>query len=179
MRMARVSRSDPYVLCRGKRAAMNSRWGVACQAARHFSTVVLSVAMGAVGGCTHGSAPNDELLGAASSCEIAKAHAALAAGAEANARINGSTALNVAAQFGCTEVAKLLITSGADVNAGYTGLFPNLSGQTALMQASRGNIELVNILLAAHADVNAKEGDGETALGEAASGATLTLGSRG
>lgn len=67
----------------------------------------------------------------------------------------------IAASFGGhTEIVKLLIYSGADVN-----ISENVFGQTALMVSSmNGFIEVVSFLIYAGANVNAKDNFGITAL---------------
>lgn len=105
----------------------------------------------------------------------------LAAGADVNAKDkNGITALHVASLTGRTgqvvewwsgrprrgimsseptEIVRMLIERGSDVNAKTT------FGGTALMEASfNGHTEIVKVLLKHRADVNAKNNDGQTAL---------------
>ncbi len=83
-------------------------------------------------------------------------------GAEPNAvarNSTGFTALTGATSQNHTEVARLLVKHGANVNYSYEG------GFTPLMHAaSAGNFELVNILLENGADPNAKNADGKTPL---------------
>jgi hypothetical protein len=82
-------------------------------------------------------------------------------GGDANAvKSDGVTPLMLAAYFGRTDVMKLLIDAGADVN-----LKDNISSETALMMASsRGRVEAVRLLIGARANVNARNRDGRTAL---------------
>jgi ankyrin repeat protein len=81
-------------------------------------------------------------------------------GAEPNAvakNETGFTALTGAASQNHTEVARLLVKHGANVNHSYEG------GFTPLMHAaSAGNLELVNLLLQNGADPNAKNAKGKT-----------------
>ena len=81
----------------------------------------------------------------------------------ANINIQGSdgwSALMLACQSGYTEIAKLLVESGADVNTQN-----KVSGMSALMIASRdGNAKTVKLLLDHEADINLKDNDGWTAL---------------
>ncbi len=76
---------------------------------------------------------------------------------------NGRTALIAAALYGHTEVARLLITHGANVNLAATD-YKHMS-HTALRVASRnGNIDVVKLLLEQGADVDLDGSDGSTAL---------------
>jgi ankyrin repeat protein len=69
------------------------------------------------------------------------------------------------------KVIKLLIEKGADVNTTINGSEKKNSGITPLMIASmRQNPELVQLLLDNNADVNAVDGDGDSALMLAARG---------
>lgn len=77
----------------------------------------------------------------------------------------GFTALVWAAGKGNTEIVKLLLSKGADVNAKDKAVY----GGTALMAAAnRGHTEIVKLLLSKGADVNAKDEAGGTALMAAA-----------
>ncbi len=71
----------------------------------------------------------------------------------------GFTALTGAVANNHTEIAKLLVKRGAQVNYRYEGGFSPLMGAS-----ENGNIELVNFLLANGADPNAKTRDGKTPL---------------
>lgn len=82
-------------------------------------------------------------------------------GQSVNARQGGrgSTALNTAAVFGKTEVARWLIENGADIT------IPNQDGNTTLHIASFfANEELVALLLSKGASPKAKNGRGDTPL---------------
>jgi uncharacterized protein len=132
-----------------------------------------------------------DLMVASSKGDSEKVKALLAAGADVNAKGQfGETALIVASMDGHIEVMKLLLAAGADVNAKAGNNNPTtknvptkgnevvriefkptdidiiyFSGETALMLASKGGyIEIVKMLLAAGADVNAKGKYGETTL---------------
>ena len=73
--------------------------------------------------------------------------------------IDYGTALMYSTKLGLYEISKLLIVSGADVNA------QNEDGKTALMIASeRGNEKLTKLLISKGADVNIKNADKMTAL---------------
>ena len=78
----------------------------------------------------------------------------------------GEAALIKAAERGLADIAALLLDAGADANTKVEGGW--LNGHTALMAAARckseAAVEIVSLLLILGADVNAKDGDGETAL---------------
>src|SRR5467141_2379495 len=69
----------------------------------------------------------------------------------------GFTALTGAVANNHTEIAKLLVKRGAQVNYRYEGGFSPLMGA-----AEHGNVELVNFLLANGADPNARTGEGKS-----------------
>jgi ankyrin repeat protein len=114
--------------------------------------------------------------------------ALLEKGADVNAKSRGNTtALMYAASDGYTDIVELLLERGADVNAKYTGGSIDLTGasrlytgvppvkreagSTALIYAARhGHTEIVRLLLANGADVNARDGLGKSALMYAAYG---------
>jgi ankyrin repeat protein len=83
-------------------------------------------------------------------------------GANVNAiakNASGFTALTGAIANNHSEISKILVKRGADVNHRYEG------GVSPLMEASlNGNIELVNFLLENGADPSAKTKDGKTPL---------------
>jgi ankyrin repeat protein len=88
------------------------------------------------------------------------------AGADPNIHCGYSrkTLLHYIAERGDSELVRVLLEAGADVNAAPAGY----SGRTALQAAAgQGHSELVRVLLEAGADVNASE-DGHTALQAAA-----------
>jgi len=89
----------------------------------------------------------------------------IASGVDINAQddMQGNTALIAACTYGFTDIAKYLISEGADVDeASDTG--PG-AGYTCLMMVARNaNPELVKFLLSKGADINAKAKDGSTAL---------------
>jgi len=91
------------------------------------------------------------LLWAASSGNISRVKAQIAAGGAINARDTyGRTVLMVAAKSGSVDCVKALIAAGADVNAKGGG------GFTALLYASKlGKAECVRALVAAGADLKA------------------------
>lgn len=106
-----------------------------------------------------------------SSVEVVEA--LIAAGADPNSRVDGYPALQVAVREGCVEIVKALLAAGADVNA-FGEWVPGCCQHrdTALHQAvlyfevflnrDRGipcierRTEIVQVLLAAGADVNAR-----------------------
>lgn len=114
------------------------------------------------------SAPNRKLLDAAEDGHLSEALAALAEGADVNAKGYGDdTPLMEASKKGRVEMVKLLLAKGADVNA------KDNSGKTALMIASKsvlafmyrgGYTEVVKLLLDKGAHVNAWDDKGYTAL---------------
>lgn len=75
----------------------------------------------------------------------------------------GYTPLMYASLYGHTEIVKLFLSKGANVNAATSW------GATALTRAAQdGKIKIVELLLASGANVNATEYDGYTALSRAA-----------
>ena len=76
-----------------------------------------------------------------------------------NAENNGWKALSWASFKGCTEIVKLLLENGADMEA------KDNYGETALMLAARwGYVKAVKVLLEYGADVDSKSKYGFTAL---------------
>ena len=111
------------------------------------------------------SVPDVDIWKAAASGNIKAINQHTADGSDLNAKepVGGSTPLMVAALFGQTEAAKLLIQKGANVN------IKNNDGSTALhLAAAFGLIETVELLLAKGADVDARKDDGKTALDDVA-----------
>ncbi|KAJ5738028.1 hypothetical protein N7493_001183 [Penicillium malachiteum] len=98
----------------------------------------------------------------------------LKAGADVDAKFNGQTALQAAAEGGHLKVLQALLAAKADVNIAPT----SNNGRTALQAAAEGgHLEVVQALLAAKADINAApaEFDGRTALQAAAEGGHLEV----
>jgi len=88
--------------------------------------------------------PNEDLVAACKSGDLAKATAAIAAGADVNHLTEGNAP--IASAFFWPEITRLLLDKGAD---------PNLGNQKALFQASMMySIEVVKMLLDAGADPN-------------------------
>jgi len=105
------------------------------------------------------------LLSGAKDKDVKAVKKALAGKAGVNARdVNGQTALMLAAAVGSTEIVKLLLEKGADLEHIDRG------GESALIKAASGsfNLETVKVLLEKGADVNVKDGNGVTALMKAA-----------
>jgi len=75
----------------------------------------------------------------------------------------GCTLLHKACDKNRKDIVEFLISSGADVNA------KENDGDTPLIEASEGYLELVKILVAKGADLNSRDDDGNTPLHEAAS----------
>jgi len=118
----------------------------------------------ALSGCSQ--TPQENLAHASVNCDVDEAKAALAAKADVNLRNDGNTLLSNAARFGCAGVARVLISAGADPNARSSRLPSNQAvGETPLYLAAMDNhLDVVKILIAAKADVNAKKQGGITAL---------------
>jgi len=118
---------------------------------------------------------------AAGRSDLSAVTSLLAKGTDINARDNsGQTALMIASSNGDKEIVQLLLAKGADVNlrttaqivtamklgAGFGGTAEIYSiGTSALnFAATHGHTEIVQLLIAKGADVNAKDEDGFTAL---------------
>jgi ankyrin repeat protein len=104
---------------------------------------------------------DQQLIDAAMDGDLAKIKALISARADVNARDKawGMTALMFAVGHGYTEIAKLLVEKGADVDA------RDKDGFTALMMAAwQGHAEIAKLLIDRGADVNAEANDGFTAL---------------
>lgn len=87
----------------------------------------------------------------------------IAAGANLEARdaTRGATVLITASLQGYTDVVRVLLDRGADINA----RAEKNNGDTALMvSSSKGHVDVVRLLIAHHAEVNAKNEKGHTAL---------------
>src|SRR5262245_24268090 len=96
----------------------------------------------------------------------AKVRLLLAKGANVNAKqAQGRTPLYLAAMLGNgVPTLRLLLSKGANPN------LAAVNGQTPLMMAARGDVEAMQLLIEQGADVNAKDGAGETALMSACAG---------
>src|SRR4028119_251755 len=101
------------------------------------------------------------LLQAAQSGNFTQLQAILAQGANVDATDrDGTTAVMFAAGQGYTEIVRVLLEAGANLN-----LPRKLYGLTALMLAAAANqVDVLQTLVATGADVNAKNDDGSTAL---------------
>ena len=108
----------------------------------------------------------EEFLWAVTSGDLAKVKSLVEQGVNVNAESSefGGFALAVALVSEHYEVAKYLVSKGADVNA----RFKKYDNATILMLASSArNLEIVQYLIAKGADINAKDDNGKTALMEA------------
>jgi ankyrin repeat protein len=109
----------------------------------------------------HGSDPNGAIFGAAMKGDGETLQFLVQNGADPNFKISsGETALDRLVSEGDRARVEILLSVGADVNAGIE------TGQrTALHRAAQwGDLAMVKLLVAAGADVNATDADGETPL---------------
>lgn len=91
--------------------------------------------------------------------DVAMVRSLLQSGTDPNLVYNTNTALTYAARDGFTEIAQLLIASGADVN------WIDGEGVTPLILASfKGHVELAELLLANGADITVRDQWNRTAL---------------
>jgi ankyrin repeat protein len=102
--------------------------------------------------------PYEQLLKAAESGDVTSANAAIAAGADVNAKDTaGWTPLHEVAIGAHTVLAKLLVDKGADINA------RDEDGWTPLHEAARdGHMALARLLIDNGANVTAKDIAGST-----------------
>jgi ankyrin repeat protein len=120
---------------------------------------------------------NDKLMGTLSfgpkgHCDFKLVRSLLQQGVSPNARNwdgNTLTALMVAAQNGCSDIVKLLLDSGAEVNAkaeSVSSVYGNvLEGITALSSAAASeNAPVVKRLLEHGADIHSKTDNGSTVM---------------
>ena len=116
------------------------------------------------------AAPQSDLDDIVVTGKVADARAAIAKGADVNAKdADGVTPVMRAASAGRADMVTLLVASGADVSAQTKG------GVTPLMMASLGGyVDAMRPLIAAKADANAKDNQGRTALMAAASSGEAT-----
>ena len=105
--------------------------------------------------------PNEKIITAVKDGNLTSMQKLLSGGADPNARDEiGEPILLLGAYNGNTEVVKLLLEKGADVNVKRAD-----DGTTALWIASyEGKTEVVKLLLEKGADVNVKDKDGVTAV---------------
>ena len=115
-------------------------------------------------------AKNEELLEAASYGITDRVRTLIAEGADVNAKDkNGFSALELAATFARADVVEVLIESGADVNIrsearGRTPIFAFVDEDTTVPNREAQLLPIVKTLIAAKADVNAKDNMGNTPL---------------
>ena len=104
---------------------------------------------------------NAGLIQAAKDGSLADVSAALASGADINMKDErGLTPLIIGAALGQTEIVKLLLEKGADVNAR-----DNRIGAMAIMVASdKGHVDIIKLLIENGADINAKDNNSSTPL---------------
>ncbi len=88
----------------------------------------------------------------------------LGKGANVNYRKGGWPVLMFVAREGHTEVARILLRHGADVNAMSTLTGPTGGATPLTVAAEHGHVDIVKLLLAHGADVNARNNHGSTAL---------------
>jgi uncharacterized protein len=127
------------------------------------NTIAALLALIICSGGTAFSQTKDDFINAAYKGDIDIVKAALEIGVDINAlakvKDSDMTALMGATIGGHTEIVRLLIGKGADVNA------KNSTGRTALVIAVQlGKAEIAKILIDAKADINAKSGNGNNAL---------------
>lgn len=125
-----------------------------------------------------GSGHITPLLRAADSGRIQIIQLLISKGAQVQvdtADCNGSTALMCAVERGCTNIVKLLLEHGADINLCYTRDIQNYQDTTPKLNAlsiaaQRGHIKIVKLLFEHGATVNDRDGQGWTALHRAVVG---------
>ncbi len=118
--------------------------------------------------CSNGDDINDKLISQAARGNVVTVRALIGEGADIHARRKtvggiGRPALYYAAGSGNSEIVKLLVEHGANVNEQPEG------EETALMVSTvHGYADIAKLLLAAGANVNARDKSGATALTDAA-----------
>ena len=149
----------------GRTALMQAAFGGHAEVAQ----ALLAAGADVNGGDEHGWTP---LIIAASKGHVAVAQMLLAARADVNAKqADGQTALWMAAHHGDIDVVRLLLANGADVNARGAGataliLAADIASTKKEFLPAKGQqaVAVVGALVAAGADVNAKQRDGQTGL---------------
>ncbi len=111
-------------------------------------------------GCFADSGQEQELIDAAFSNDFQKVNELISQGVDVNAMFDmtGDTPLTAAADKGNTEMVRLLISKGADLEAW------SLGGTALMRAANEGRAEVVKLLIESGADVNAMTRGGESAL---------------
>jgi ankyrin repeat protein len=131
-----------------------------------LGAVLISIASG----CRKKDAVGTDFLAAAGSGDLAKVRLLLDRDPNLAFSKNrdGSTALHYAASYGFLEIAELLLTKNADVNA------KNSEGSTPLHYASSyGHKDIAELLLSNKANANIGDGIGRTPLYDAAAGGRI------
>lgn len=128
-----------------------------------FATILaLTSGMALQSGPLHTSEANTQLFKAVLQNDVPAAKNALKNGAQVNNKLydhGHATPLHCAATFGHTEVARLLLDNGANINITAD------SNTTALQLAAlQGHVPMVQLLVKRGANVNSQNTDGMTAL---------------
>nr|HPG51782.1 ankyrin repeat domain-containing protein [Spirochaetota bacterium] len=130
---------------------------------------LLFVALAAA--CSVKSEISRQFVAAVAKGDTARVNGLIARGADVNAREDagsGRTALIIAAEEDYADIASVLVSRGADVNA------RSGDGSTALMNAAgEGNLEIARLLLSKGASVDEADNTGQTALIKAAASGEL------
>ena len=123
---------------------------------------ILKAIYNKVAGIRHQSRMDEELRVAAMEGKQGRVEALLKEGAAINgADGRGCTALHGAAQWGHPAIVKLLLDKGADPNIAESG---GLAGTALTRAAVNAHFDIVKMLVAAKADINATDYEKRTAL---------------
>ncbi len=130
-----------------------------------LAVCLLSAAL--ITGCASSGTP---LYNAIKAGQIDNARTMINKGQYINDSTNGATPLISSAFYGYTNLVRLLIDNGADLEA------KNNHGVTALMWAStKGHLDIAKILVESGADINAKDNKGSAALSDASRNGHLKI----